>query len=142
MSINITLINYPLLTIWFFFLSFYLQKWRHLPSVSFSAVLIPLTISHVNKYPLNNDSEGLPRWLSGKEWACQGRTHGFDPWVRKNPWRRKSQPTPVSLPRKSHGQSSLAGLYSMGSQEFKQQHMTVRRKDSIKCNIFLTFVIS
>ena len=28
---------------------------------------------------------------------------GFDPWVGKIPWRRKWQPTPVLLPRKSHG---------------------------------------
>ena len=34
---------------------------------------------------------------------------GFDPWVRKVPWRRKWQPPPVVLPRESHGQSSLAG---------------------------------
>ena len=29
--------------------------------------------------------------------------------VRKIPWRRKRQPTPVSLPGKSHGQRSLVG---------------------------------
>ena len=29
--------------------------------------------------------------------------------VGKIPWRRKWQPTPVFLPGKSHGQSSLAG---------------------------------
>ena len=33
---------------------------------------------------------------------------GFDPWVGRIPWRRKSQPTPVFLPGKSHGQRSLA----------------------------------
>jgi len=32
----------------------------------------------------------------------------FDPWVGKIPWRRKWQPTPVSLPGKSLGQKSLA----------------------------------
>ena len=32
---------------------------------------------------------------------------GFDLWVRKIPWRRKRQPTPVFLPGKSHGQRSL-----------------------------------
>ena len=32
-----------------------------------------------------------------------------NPWVRKFPWRRKWQPTPVFLPGKSHGQRSLAG---------------------------------
>ena len=31
----------------------------------------------------------------------------------EDPWRRKWQPTPVLLPRKSHGQRSLAG-YSPG----------------------------
>ena len=29
--------------------------------------------------------------------------------LRRSPWRRKRQPTPVFLPRKSHGQRSLAG---------------------------------
>ena len=28
---------------------------------------------------------GLPWWLSGKEFACQCRRHGFDPWTRKIP---------------------------------------------------------
>ena len=32
---------------------------------------------------------------------------GFDPWVRKIPWWRKWQPTPVFLPGRSHGQRSL-----------------------------------
>ena len=32
-----------------------------------------------------------------------------DPWVRKIPWRRKWQTTPVLLPGKSHGQKSLGG---------------------------------
>ena len=41
---------------------------------------------------------GLPWWLSNKESACQCRCHGFAPWVRKIPWRRKWQPIPVLLP--------------------------------------------
>ena len=28
---------------------------------------------------------GLLRWLSGKDYVCQCRRHGFDPWVRKIP---------------------------------------------------------
>ena len=55
---------------------------------------------------------GLPRYTSGKERACQFRrhkTHRFDPWVRKIPWRRAWQPTPVFLPGESHGWKSLAG---------------------------------
>ena len=34
---------------------------------------------------------------------------GFNPWVRKIPWRRKWQSTPVFLPEESHGQRSLVG---------------------------------
>ena len=30
--------------------------------------------------------------------------HGFDPWVKKIPWRRKWQPTQVFLPGEFHGQ--------------------------------------
>ena len=33
--------------------------------------------------------------------------------VRKIPWRREWQPTPVFLPREFHGQRSLAGYHSM-----------------------------
>ena len=33
----------------------------------------------------------------------------FDPWVRKIPWRRARQPTPVFSPRESHGQRTLVG---------------------------------
>ena len=51
----------------------------------------------------------LPRWLRGKESACQCRRHRFDPWVGKIHWKRKWQPTPVFLPGKVHGQRSLAG---------------------------------
>ena len=42
----------------------------------------------------------LPLYLSGKEPVCQCRRckrRGFDPWIRKIPWRRKWQPAPVFL---------------------------------------------
>ena len=41
----------------------------------------------------------------------------FDPWVRKIPWRREWQPTPVFLPGESHGQRSLAGYSPWGRKE-------------------------
>ena len=40
--------------------------------------------------------------------CLQCRSHrrpGFDPWVRKIPWRRACQPTTVLLPGESHGQA-------------------------------------
>ena len=54
----------------------------------------------------------LPSGASGKEPACQCRRckrRRFDPWVRKIPWRKAWQSTPVFLLGKSRGQRSLAG---------------------------------
>ena len=45
------------------------------------------------------------------------RRPGFDLWVRRIPWRRKRQPTPVFLPGKSHGQRNLRGYSPPGCQE-------------------------
>ena len=59
----------------------------------------------------------LSTWLSGKESACQCRRLGFYPRVRKIPWRRKWQSTPVSLPGESHGQRSLACCSLWGRKE-------------------------
>ena len=51
--------------------------------------------------------EGFPGGTSVKDSACQRRRHKR---LRKIPWRRACQPTPVFLPGESpHGQKSLAG---------------------------------
>ena len=42
---------------------------------------------------------------------------GFNPWVKKIPWRRKWQPTPVSLPGESHAQRSLMNYSPWGRKE-------------------------
>ena len=41
----------------------------------------------------------------------------FTPWVGKIPCRRTWQPTPVFLPRESHGQRSLVGFGPWGHKE-------------------------
>ena len=59
---------------------------------------------------------GLPRWCSGKEPSCQSRRRErceFDPWVRKIPWMRAWQSTPVFLPRESHGQRNLVDYFAV-----------------------------
>ena len=56
---------------------------------------------------------------SGKEPACQCRRLKrceFGPWVKKIPWRRAWQPTPVFLAGESHGQKSPMG-YSPGGRK-------------------------
>ena len=52
----------------------------------------------------------FPGGTGGKVPACQCRrrkTCGFDPRVRKIPWKKAWQPTPIFLPGESHGQRSL-----------------------------------
>ena len=67
---------------------------------------------------------GLPRWLSGKESACQCKRLRFDPWVRK-----------VSLKNEMATQSSILAwkipwteepgrLQSMGSQRVRHDWVT------------------
>ena len=48
---------------------------------------------------------GFPDGASDKELTCQCRRHkrrGFHPWVKKTPWRRAWQTTPVFLLGESH----------------------------------------
>ena len=49
--------------------------------------------------------------------CLQCRRCGFNAYVRKMPWRRPSEPTPVFLPGESHGQRSLAGHGPRGRTE-------------------------
>ena len=72
---------------------------------------------------------GFPGGTS-KETACQCRrrkSDGFAPWVRKIPWRRKWQPTPVILPRESHGRRSLVGYNPWGCKKLDMIEATQQR---------------
>ena len=59
----------------------------------------------------------LPWWLRWYSICLQCGRPVFDPWVRKIPWRRKWQPTPVLLPRKFHGWRTLVGYSPWGHKE-------------------------
>ena len=52
----------------------------------------------------------------GKESASSAGDMG-NPWVRKIPWRREWQHTPVFLPGESHRQRSLVGYSPWGHRE-------------------------
>ena len=56
-------------------------------------------------------STGFP---GGSEVKNLPAMQGFNPWVPKILWRRKWQPTPIVLLRKSHGQRSLVGYSPWG----------------------------
>ena len=59
----------------------------------------------------------LPWWLSRLRICLQCRRPRFNPWAEKIPWRRKWQPTPVSLFKYSHGLRSLGGFSPKGHTE-------------------------
>ena len=62
---------------------------------------------------------------SGKESICpcrRCRRCGFNPWVRKIPWRRKQQTTPLFLLGKSHGLRSLEAIV-IGSQRISHDFL-------------------
>ena len=82
-------------------------------------------------------SGGFPRsfWIlpgsSGKESTCQCRRHRrprFNPWVRKIPWRRTWQPTPVFFPGESHGQRNLVGYSPWGCKRVRQDLVTKQQQ--------------
>ena len=87
-------------------------------------------------YQYDKQSVDFPGGSGGKSICLQCRRLGFDPWVRKIPWRRKWQPTVVLLPGKSHGQRSLVGYSPWGHKELDQTerlhfHMVITKQISI-----------
>ena len=68
---------------------------------------------------------------SGKESACNAGDPVLIP-VGKIPWRRKWQPTPVCLPEKFHGQSSLVGYSSWGRKELGTTQQLNSNSSSVK----------
>ena len=62
----------------------------------------------------------------GKESTCnEGDSGGsFSPQVRKIPWRRAWQPTPVFLPGESQGWKSLEGYSPWGRTELDTTEVT------------------
>ena len=91
------------------------------PEAGESSLLCPPQTSRVL-------SRRQPIWLSPQEQLRASqmvqlqrigkhKRPGFDPGVRKIPWKRKQQPSPVFLPGKFHGQRSLVGYSPWGHKE-------------------------
>ena len=94
------------------------------PSLLHSANLLsPWPWEALDIHPLNYSNlmlpMGLPRWLSGKESACQCRRRRrlrFNPWVRKIPRRRKMATHSSILAWEILWTEEPGGLQSIGSQ--------------------------
>ena len=79
-------------------------------------------LSHITENSFNLAGSLKDSWIYRphfeKHWYREILKGGtIDPWVGKIPWRRKWQPTPVSLPGKSHGHWSLVGCSPWGRKE-------------------------
>ena len=87
-------------------LSFYVRFWKF--------VFVAFIYIYIIPWWNFKDSLG---WLRGYSVCPQCGRSGFNPWVRKIPWRRKWQPTPIFLPEESHGRRSLVGYSLWGHKE-------------------------
>ena len=80
-----------------------------------SGLLFCLRLHLLNPPSLGKDTSqpgGFSGGASGKKlaWQCRRpKRYGFSLWVRKIPWRRAWQPTPIFLPGESHELRSMAG---------------------------------
>ena len=83
--------------------------------------LLPKPDDQIVLFPQSKLKPELPSWLSNKESAYQCRRGGFYPWVRKIPWRRAWQPSPLFLPGESHGQRALVGYKRVGHDSATKQ---------------------
>ena len=73
----------------------------------------------LNHLGSGKSTSGKPRWLNGKEFTCQCwqcRKCGFNPWVGKIPWRRKTATHSSVLAWEIPWMEEPGGLQSTGSQ--------------------------
>ena len=76
----------------------------------------------------------LAQWWKICLQCIRHRRHRFDPWVRKIPWRRAWQPTPVYLPGESCGLRRLMGYSPWGYEESDMTEATEHAQTHlIKC---------
>ena len=79
-----------------------------------------------NEHPIKH-SQGLPWWLDSKSVCPQCWRPRSHPWVRKIPWRRKWQPTPVPLPGKFCGLEPDGFQWAAESDKTEQLHFRFQR---------------
>ena len=81
----------------------------------------------------------FPSGSYSKESACSAGDLDSIPVLGRFPWRRKWQPTPVSMPGKFHGDRSLAG-YSHGVAKSQTRFTTTNNSLLFMCvNMHLCF---
>ena len=121
------------------FLDFFLKKTTvasNTRTLMFIAALFRIAKTEENKCPSAEEwikklyiylhsgimlSQGLPWWLSPWRVCLQCGRLWFNPRVRKIPWRREWQPTPLFLPGESPRTEEPGGLQRTGSQRVRRE---------------------
>ena len=103
--------------------------------------LLSNTLVTITPFSMSVETFKLPKWLNDIKSFCQCRSHkrhGFNPWVKKIPWRRKWQPTPVPLPGKCHWQRNLVGYSPCGFKEWgTTEHAHTLKLSSLICVVLI-----
>ena len=84
---------------------------------------------------------GIPCGSEGKRICLQCRRPRFYPWVRKIPWRRAWQSTPVFLPGESNGKMSLAGYGPWCDKESDMTGVTEHKHSTMVLLIVIIFIM-
>ena len=93
-------------------------------------LIILIILSHFNYYLRK-------LWL--RRICLQCRRRKFHPCIRKIPWKRERQPTPVSLPGESHGQRSLEDHSPWGHKESNTTGQLTHTQGNCKMHPFFFF---
>ena len=72
---------------------------------------------------------------------AQGMRRNFDAWIRKIPWRRAWQRTPVFLLGESQGQRSLAGYSPWGCKESDMTEVTQHSSQMPPAELWKSYMI-
>ena len=105
----------------------YMQSGKSGPIIILKLVMQRYDQHHCDCFKYSSSFRGFRGGASGKEPACQCRRckrNGFNPWVKKIPWKRAWQPTLVFLLGESSGQSSLVGYSPWGCKELDMTEAT------------------
>ena len=78
-------------------------------------------------------------WFRWWRTCLQWRRLEYNPWVRKIPWRRARQLTPVFLPGESHGQRDLASYGPRGCRESDTTEATEHSAAQHTLYLFFSF---
>ena len=87
-----------------------------------------------------DDYLGFPGGISGKEPACQCGRHGFDPWVRKIPWRRKWQPATYSCLENPMGREAWRAYSPWGRKRVRHNWSHTHMPHEVKADAFLLMI--